>query len=137
MNVAKFYILQSTDCYFYKRQKKKLTRSIFSSTSEYLSKQNILPALCIFCRSKTKEYKQKWMELRSCLTHAAEIDIRQAAKYNDDQELLKKEDGGCDSGNSPDFTAVGVKYYHQPCKSEYLSKRRSSIKVSQSISIDQ
>ena len=30
------------------------------------------------------------MELRSCLTYAAEIGIRQAAKYNGDQELLKK-----------------------------------------------
>ena len=30
------------------------------------------------------------MELGSCLTYAAETDIRQAAKCNDYQELLKK-----------------------------------------------
>ena len=29
-----------------------------------------------------------------------------------------------------------VKYHHQPCKSEYLNKWRSSIKVSQTISPD-
>ena len=30
------------------------------------------------------------MKLCFCLTYTAEIDIRQAAKYNDAQELLKK-----------------------------------------------
>ena len=38
-----------------KDETKKLTRSNFSSTSEYLSKQNILPALRIFCVSKIKK----------------------------------------------------------------------------------
>ena len=67
------------------------------------------------------------MELGFCLIYTAEIDIRQAAKYNNDQELLQKIRNR-DFGDGPYFTAMEVKYHHQPCKSEYLNKWRSSKK---------
>ena len=98
-----------------KDETKKLTRSNFSSTFKYLSKQNILPALCIFCRSKRKKYKQKWIELGSCLTYVVEIDIRQAAKYSN-QELMKKI-GNCIFGGWSRFhsngSQVASEYQHQ------------------------
>ena len=96
-----------------KDETKKLTRSNFSSTSEYLSKQNFLPALRIFCESKVKKYKPTWMELSNCLTYAAKTDTRQTAKYNDDQELLTKI-VNCNFRYGPDFTAMEVQYHHQP-----------------------
>ena len=75
------------------------------------------------------------MELSYCLTYAAKIDTRQTAKYNDDQELLTKI-GNYNFRYGPDFTAMEVKYHPQPCKSEYLNKWRSSIKVFQTIFTD-
>ena len=74
------------------------------------------------------------MELRSCLTYAAEIGIRQAAKYNGDQELLKKKKkkGNYDFGDGPDFTAMEVqekslKPYPQINKLGKLLRKRSLI----------
>ena len=79
----KVYMLLSTDYCFRKRQNKEAHKTL-------LFKQNILAVLFIFCGSKRRNKKKTWMELGSCLTYAAETDIRQAAKCNDYQELLKK-----------------------------------------------
>ena len=53
-------------------------------------------------------------------TFNAEINIRNAAKGLNDQELLRKI-GTYDFGFGPDFPAMEVQYHHQ-CKKEYFNK---------------
>ena len=68
-----------------------------------------------FVGKKRRKFKGKWYELGK-----AEINIRNAAKGLNDQELLRKI-GTYDFGLGPDFPAMEVQYHHQ-CKKEYFNK---------------
>ena len=94
----------------------KSTRSLIPSPP---SKSNVLPAVCIFCDQKRKKYNGKWVELVSAMTVEVEKTIRAAAKEQNDQKLLLKI-GNYEYGEGKDFTAMEVKYHHQPCKSNYV-----------------
>ena len=107
--------------------------SISSTRSKIVSpridpmKKDILPEVCLFCGLKRKKHKQKWMDLTSCEYTKTEVNIRKAAKYFDDKEILFKI-GNYNYGEGPDFTAMEVKYHHQPCKMEYLNKWQKLVK---------
>ena len=81
---------------------------------------SVLPPECIFCGKKRRKFKGKWYELGKAETFNAEINIRNAAKGLNDQELLRKI-GTYDFGFGPDFPAMEVQYHHQ-CKKEYFNK---------------
>ena len=63
---------------------------------------------------KRRKFKGKWYELVKAETFNAEMNIRNAAKGLNDQELLRKI-GTYDFGLGPDFPAMKAQYHHQ-CK---------------------
>ena len=75
---------------------------------------SVLPPECIFCGEKRRKFKGKWYKLGKAETFNAEINIRNAAKGLNDQELLRKI-GTYDFGLGPDFPAMKAQYHHQ-CK---------------------
>ena len=78
------------------------------------------PLTAYFVRKKRRKFKGKWYKLGKAETFNAEINIRNAAKGLNDQELLRKI-GTYDFGFGPDFPAMEVQYHHQ-CKKEYFNK---------------
>ena len=73
-----------------------------------------------FVARKRRKLKGKWYELGKAETFNAEMNIRNAAKCLNDQELLRKI-GTYDFGFDPNFPAMEVQYHHQ-CKKEYFNK---------------
>ena len=66
---------------------------------------------------------QKWIDLTSCEYSKTKINIRKAAHYFDDKEILFK------IGNY----VMEVKYHHHPCKIEYLSKWQTLVKSDKNV----